>query len=82
MASLNISNNRIGEATEGPLPEGWKSKDDDGEAPWLRIADGHEQDEHPGKVTNELLHSIVSVCKERGIAVEGGDPEDQEEDDE
>ena len=29
--------------------QGWKSKDDDDEAPWLRIADGHEQDEYPGE---------------------------------
>jgi Leucine-rich repeat (LRR) protein len=49
LTSLNISKNDLGEMCKGPLPKGWKSKDDDHDAPWLRIADGHEQDEHPGE---------------------------------
>ena len=32
LTSLNISNNSLGEIAQGPLPEGWKSKDDDDEA--------------------------------------------------
>ena len=46
MSILDVSSNNIGELV---LPGGWKSKDDDDAAPWLRIADEHEQDKHPGK---------------------------------
>jgi hypothetical protein len=50
LSSLNLSSNDIGADMQGPLPGGWKSKDDDGDAPWIRVEDGHEQDEHPGGV--------------------------------
>jgi hypothetical protein len=47
LRSLNLADNNLGQIVEGLLPDGWKSKDDDDAAPWLRIEDGHEQDEHP-----------------------------------
>ena len=77
LASLDISNNDIGQLV---LPEGWKSKDDDGCAPWLRIADGHEQDEHPGKpegviaLANAIqdMGALVSLnLANNGLGVEG-----------
>lgn len=60
MTSLNLSNNNIGELVKGPLPEGWKSKDDDNDAPWLRIADGHVQDEYPGE---EKPEGVIAIAK-------------------
>ena len=44
---------------KGLLPEGWKSKDDDDVAPWLRIADGHEQDEYPGEQKPEGMIAVA-----------------------
>ena len=61
LAILDISANNLGELVKGPLPEGWKSKDDDGREPWLRIADGHEQDEYPGEEKPEGLIAIANA---------------------
>jgi hypothetical protein len=47
LSFLNLAGNFLGKLVEGPLPDGWKSKDDDNRAPWLRIEDGHKQNEHP-----------------------------------
>ena len=66
LTSLNLSNNSIGEMVKGPLPEGWKSKDDDDVAPWLRIADGHEQDEHPGEETFPGVIAISNAIPTMG----------------
>jgi hypothetical protein len=58
LRSLNLADNNLGQIVEGLLPDGWKSKDDDDAAPWLRIEDGHEQDEHP----NAKPEGIIAIA--------------------
>ena len=70
MSILDVSNNNIGQLV---CPDGWKSKDDDDAAPWLRIADGHEQDEHPGKPEGlialaEAINSASGALSELNIS--------------
>jgi len=66
LTSLDLSNNSIGELVKGPLPEGWKSRDDNDNAPWLRIADGHEQHEYPGEERPEGIIAIAHAIPTMG----------------
>jgi hypothetical protein len=63
LTSLNLADNSLGEMVEGLLPDGWKSKDDDDAAPWLRIDDGHEHNEHPN-VRPQGIIAIANVIKD------------------
>jgi hypothetical protein len=65
LTSLNLADNSLGEMVEGLLPDGWKSKDDDDAAPWLRIEDGHEQDEHPNAKPEGII-AIANAIKDMG----------------
>ncbi len=69
LTSLNISSNNLGEIVKGPLPEGWRSKFDNNAGPWIRIADGHEQEEYPGEEKPEGAVAIANAISTLGTFV-------------
>jgi hypothetical protein len=75
LTSLNLADNSFGEMVEGLLPDGWKSKDDDDSAPWLRIEDGHEQDEHPNAKPEGIIAILNAIKDMRDLSslIFGGD---------
>jgi hypothetical protein len=65
LSFLNLAGNSLGNLVEGPLPDGWKSKDDDDSAPWLRIEDGHKQNKHPNAKPEGII-ALANVIPDMG----------------
>jgi Ran GTPase-activating protein (RanGAP) involved in mRNA processing and transport len=60
LTALNLSHNQ--ELSRIMLAPGWTSRDGDNRKPWLRISDGHEQDEMPGEPEGVIV--LVSALQE------------------
>jgi hypothetical protein len=67
LRSLNLADNNLGQIVEGLLPDGWKSKDDNDAAPWLRIEDGHEQNEHPNAKPDGIIAIANAIPNMRAL---------------
>jgi hypothetical protein len=67
LTSLNLSSNEIGQVAEGPLPGGWKSKQNKSlHIRWVRVEDGHEQSAYPGEVKPFGLIALANAIPGMG----------------